>query len=47
MKKIILGLLTFIVFTTNAQVLSPTVQVNPKISASKLSLIDSVVNQYV
>ena len=47
MKKIILGLLTFIVFTTNAQVLSPTVQVNPKISATKLSLIDSVVNQYV
>jgi len=47
MKKIILGLLTFIVLTTNAQVLSPTVQVNPKISATKLVLIDSVVNQYI
>ncbi len=47
MKKFILGLLTFIVITANAQILSPTIQVNPKISTTKLALIDSVVNQYV
>ena len=47
MKKIVLVLLTLIVLTSNAQVLSPNVQNNPKISATKLALIDSVVNQYV
>ena len=47
MKKIVLVLLTLIVLTSNAQVLSPTIQNNPKISTAKLALIDSVVNQYV
>ena len=47
MKKIVLIVLCFIVLISNAQVLQPTVQTNPKISAVKLSLIDSVVNQYV
>ena len=47
MKKIVLIVLCFIVLTSNAQVLQPTIQTNPKISAVKLSLIDSVVNQYV
>ena len=47
MKKIFLIVLSIIVLTSNAQVLQPTVQTNSKISATKLSLIDSVVNQYV
>lgn len=47
MKKIVLIVLCFIVLTSNAQVLQPTIQTNPKISAVKLSQIDSVVNQYV
>ena len=47
MKKIVLIVLCFIVLTSKAQVLQPTVQTNSKISATKLSLIDSVVNQYV
>ena len=47
MKKIVLVLLTLIVLTSNAQVLSSNVQNNPKISTAKLALIDSVVNQYV
>ena len=47
MKKIFLIVLSIIVITSNAQVLQPTVQTNSKISATKLSLIDSVVNQYV
>ena len=47
MKKIVLILLCCIVLTSNAQVLQSTVQTNSKISATKLSLIDSVVNQYV
>jgi hypothetical protein len=47
MKKIFLALLTLIVLTSNAQVLSPNLQNNPKISTAKLALIDSVVNQYV
>jgi CubicO group peptidase (beta-lactamase class C family) len=47
MKKIFLIVLSIIVLTSNAQVLQSTVQTNSKISATKLSLIDSVVNQYV
>ena len=47
MKKILLALFTLIIIVSNAQVLSPTVQNNPKISGSKLALIDSVVNVYV
>lgn len=47
MKKILLALFTLIIIVSKAQVLSPTVQTNPKISGSKLALIDSVVNVYV
>ena len=47
MKKLFLVVLCFILIKSNAQVLVPTVQKNSKISATKLSLIDSVVNQYV
>lgn len=47
MKKIGLMVLCFVVLTSYAQVLQPTVQTNSTISAIKLSQIDSVVNQYV
>ncbi len=47
MKKIFLVVLCLTAIISNAQVLHPTVQTNPKISASKLSQIDSVVNTYV
>lgn len=47
MKRILLVLFTFIIIVSHAQVLSPTVQSNPTISAAKLAHIDSVVNEYV
>ena len=47
MKKILLALFTLIIIVSKAQVLSPTVQTNPKISTAKLARIDSVVNEYV
>lgn len=47
MKKILFALFTLFVLASNAQVLSPIVQKNPKISSYKLTLIDSVVNEYV